>query len=52
MSESVFAVRGRRLPGVFLPSFVIWTLLATIIAFWILRNLPWYPFSLLAPGGL
>ena len=26
-------------------------LLVVIIAYWILRNLPWYPFSLLAPQG-
>lgn len=28
-----------------------WTLVAVIVAFWILRNLPWWPFTLLAPPG-
>jgi hypothetical protein len=41
---------GRKpLPGVFIPASWIWTLLAVIILFWILRNVPCYPFSLLAP---
>lgn len=34
---------------IFIPSVFIWLLLAIIILFWILRNLPYYPFSLLAP---
>lgn len=29
-----------------------WSLLVTIVAFGIARNLPWEPFSSLAPGGL
>lgn len=40
---------GKPLPKVFVPPALIWTLLAVIIAFWILRNIPFYPFSLLAP---
>ena len=27
----------------------LWTLLAVILACWVLRNLPWHPFTLLAP---
>ncbi|HPF50333.1 MAG TPA: DUF2752 domain-containing protein [Draconibacterium sp.] len=27
-----------------------WVILTVVIAFWILRNLPWYPFNVLAPG--
>jgi hypothetical protein len=27
----------------------IWTLLALVVAFGVLRNLPWYPWTLLAP---
>ncbi len=34
---------------IFIPSAYIWLLLGIIIAFWILRNLPCYPFTLLAP---
>ncbi len=29
----------------------LWTLLAVVVLFWILRNVPLYPFTLLAPGG-
>ena len=32
-----------------LPSWTSKALLVLIILFWILRNLPWYPFNLLAP---
>lgn len=34
---------------IFIPAGVIWLLLGFIILFWILRNLPYYPFTLLAP---
>ena len=37
------------LPRVFVPHRWIWTLLVVIIAFWIIRNLPVHPFSILAP---
>ena len=40
---------GRSLPGVFIRHQWIWTLLAVVIAFWIIRNLPVHPFSVLAP---
>lgn len=33
----------------FIPAFWIWLLLLVIILFWILRNLPFYPLTLLAP---
>jgi hypothetical protein len=37
-------------PTVFIPAFWIWTLLAVILAYWVLRNIPLYPFSLFAPA--
>ena len=40
---------GRSLPTVFIPSFWIWLLLGVVISFWVLRNIPVYPFSVLAP---
>jgi hypothetical protein len=43
-------MRGRSARAVILPAFWIWTLLGVIIAFWILRNVPLYPFTLLAPS--
>jgi hypothetical protein len=33
----------------FIPAFWIWLILIVVILFWILRNLPFYPFNLLAP---
>lgn len=40
---------GRRMSRVFVPAGWIWALLGVIVLFWILRNVPVYPFSLLAP---
>jgi hypothetical protein len=40
---------GRRLPVVFSHPAWTWALFALVILFWILRNIPAYPFSLLAP---
>ena len=48
-SETFLATVGRRLPGVRLPASWIWALLAAIILFWIFRNIPVYPFTILAP---
>lgn len=36
-------------PVVFVKPVFIWLLLAVIILYWILRNIPTYPFTLLAP---
>ena len=36
-------------PRVFVPARWIWTLLAAVLAFWLLRNLPFAPFAILAP---
>ena len=49
VSYTLVAVRGRALPRVFVPAPLIWATLVVIVAFWILRNLPYYPFNLLAP---
>ena len=51
VSYAVFMLRGKYLPRVFLPAFWIRALCAAIVAFGIMRNLPLYPFSLLAPGA-
>jgi hypothetical protein len=40
---------GRRFPQIFLPPILIWMILGVILAFWVLRNIPAYPFSVLAP---
>jgi hypothetical protein len=49
VSYFLVAVRGRALPRVFVPAPLIWTMAIFIAAFWILRNIPAYPFNLLAP---
>jgi hypothetical protein len=51
-SYAAFQIRGRHLPRTFLPASWIWAILAAIVVFGIARNIPAYPFNLLAPGGL
>lgn len=51
-SELSSRVRGRALPQIFLPGASIYVLCAVIVLFGILRNLPVYPFELLAPGAM
>lgn len=48
ISPCVATVAKRANAG-FIPAFWIWLILLVIILFWILRNLPIYPFTLLAP---
>lgn len=52
VSRAAFLIRSRYLPRVFLPSWTIWALGCAIVLFGIVRNLPMYPFRLLAPGGI
>ncbi|MEC3892128.1 MULTISPECIES: DUF2752 domain-containing protein [Nocardiopsis] len=47
LRNSLWPHRGSR-PPVPLPAWAPWGILAGIVTFWILRNLPW--FSFLAPG--
>jgi len=49
ISYSMRTIRKRSLPGIFLPASGIWLLLGIILVFWVLRNIPVYPFSWLAP---
>ncbi len=46
---AVAAARGRPAPRRVNPASWIWLALGVIVAYWILRNVPAYPFSLLAP---
>lgn len=39
-----------KLPNLFYMKNTPWVVFAVVILFWIARNLPWYPFSVLAPG--
>ena len=49
ISRFLFLCSQRRLPSIYISAGWIWALLAIIILFWILRNIPLYPFTLLAP---
>ena len=49
ISGVTLSIVGQPLPRVFIPHRWIWALLAAVITFWIIRNLPLHPFSVLAP---
>jgi len=48
-SQTKLVVTGRPLRRVFVGSRFIWALLCLIFVYGVLRNIPVYPFSLLAP---
>jgi hypothetical protein len=50
-SETLRLLRGKGFPQIFIPGAWIRVLCAAIILFGIVRNLPLYPFHLLAPGA-
>jgi hypothetical protein len=52
VSYEVFKLRGQYLPRIVLPAVWIRALCAIIILFGFARNIPLYPFDLLAPGGI
>ena len=41
---------GWKLPNLFYRKNTPWIVLVIVVLFWVLRNLPWHPFSVLAPG--
>lgn len=45
-------LRGQSLPRVFIPGRWIWALGILIVLYGVARNIPIYPFYVLAPGGL
>jgi hypothetical protein len=49
LATASLAIWGRRLPSRFIPAGWLWALLATVVLFWVLRNLPVFPFTWLAP---
>jgi Protein of unknown function (DUF2752) len=51
-AEALVQIRGRRLTGWILPGFWIQVLCGVIVGFGVVRNLPVYPFNLLAPGAM
>ncbi len=51
-SLTLIQLRGKGLPQVILPANCIRALYVAIILFGIVRNLPFHPFNLLAPGAV
>lgn len=51
-TEALVQIRGRRLTGWILPGLWIQILCGIIVVFGVVRNLPVYPFNLLAPGAM
>jgi hypothetical protein len=49
LSQARLAVLDSPLKSVFIGPRPIWALLVLILAYWVLRNVPAYPFSPLAP---
>ncbi|HEX9989121.1 MAG TPA: DUF2752 domain-containing protein [Chloroflexia bacterium] len=50
LSFTLEVFRGKALPRLFRTRKSTWLLIAAVIAFTVLRNIPAYPFTLLAPG--
>ena len=49
LSALLLSAYGKRLPTVFVHPILIWGLLVAVLSFWVLRNVPVYPFTVLAP---
>jgi hypothetical protein len=49
ISYALVGIRGRGLPGLFLSPSLIWAIFWILMSYWVLRNIPLYPFTLLAP---
>lgn len=49
LSEVTFALRGRPLPALRVGPWWGWLVFALVLTFWVLRNVPVEPFTLLAP---
>lgn len=42
-------IRGKGLPQIAPPNFLIWSFIIVMMIFWVVRNIPVYPFNVLAP---
>ncbi|HOJ84334.1 MAG TPA: DUF2752 domain-containing protein [Bacillota bacterium] len=49
ISQIKILITGRSLPRLFLHHSLVWALFYLILAYWIFRNIPLYPFTLLQP---
>jgi hypothetical protein len=48
-SHAMLAATGRSLKKIFVRPELIWALLGVVLVYWLLRNIPAYPLTLLAP---
>ena len=46
---AIYLIKGKSFNASFINPVWIWLLLAVILLFWVLRNIPFYPFTLLVP---
>ena len=51
LRRAVYHLGWTRTPGRLLPPVLMWGVLIAVLLFGILRNLPWAPFTALAPHG-
>jgi hypothetical protein len=49
VSYGLLALRGRSLPGTPGRAWLAWAVFGVLTTYWAVRNLPYYPFNLLAP---
>jgi hypothetical protein len=49
VSRVLTALRGWGLPRVFTGAVWGWLVLCAVVVFWVARNIPYYPFTILAP---
>ena len=42
-------IRGKGLPQLVPPAYLVYTFVAVMMVFWVVRNIPVYPFNVLAP---
>jgi hypothetical protein len=49
LNYGVETIIGKSLWQIFIPAKLIWFLLQVVIAYWVVRNIPFHPFTWLAP---
>jgi lipoprotein signal peptidase len=49
LNYGVEAIKGKSSWQIFIPAKLIWFILQLIIAYWVVRNIPFHPFTWLAP---
>ena len=49
VSQTFLVLSGRTLPRIHVPDKLLWVALAGVVVFGVVRNIPYYPFTLLVP---